>query len=172
MTSIVLAKLIDAPISEQQRQAAGAVLFEVIGGLTEADQLAWKYLWREMMAAGSGEIFTLDFKIVRAGPFHRRHFKLEGHVFKSQEAFYSEEQFRNWLKTGAAFVDWHLVRGQLTAVPRSVSYDKCDQLTMEKFHYDAIAFLRTPRAQQQLYPHLSAAMAEKAIETLLSEFDA
>lgn len=55
--------------------------------------------------------------------------------------------------------------------PKSISYDQCDQLTMEKFHTDAIAFLRTPRAQSELWPHLSPAMAQESIETLLATFE-
>jgi hypothetical protein len=123
------------------------------------------------MAAGSGEVFALKFDIIRNGTFHRRHMKLEGELFAAQEAFLSFPQFRNWLKTGAGFCDWEIVRGQRVPVPKSIAYEECDQVTMEQFHTDAITFLRTRRAQVELYEHLSPAMAEEMIETLLARFD-
>lgn len=170
MTAIAIAKRTDANLTEQQRQVLAGVLFEMLGGLTEHDHKRWRGFWREVMAAGSGEVFTLDLAIIRNGIFHRRHLKLESVLFASQEQFYVFEQFRNWLKTGAGFVDWKVVRGQLVPEPKSISYDKCDQLTMELFHADAIAFLRTPRAQEQLWPHLPAAKAQEMIESVLGSF--
>lgn len=172
MTSIVLAKRVDTDLTEPQRQLLAGVLFEILGGVTERDQKLWRGLWRELMAAGSGEIFALKFLIQRNGMFHRRHMKLESTLFDAQECYYSFEQFRNWLKVGAGFCDWKVVRGQLVPQPRSISYEECDQPTMEQFHNDAIAFLRTRHAQEHLYSHLSAAKAEEMIETILREFDA
>jgi hypothetical protein len=171
MTSITIAKRSDASLDDQQRQVLRGVLFEMLGGLTADDHKFWMRLWGELMNAGSGEVFTLKVSIQRDGSFHRRHMKLESELFNAQEQFYVFNQLRDWLKTGAAFVDWHMVRGQMKAVPKSISYEECDQLTMEKFHTDAIAFLRTPRAQSELWPHLSPAMAQESIETLLATFE-
>jgi hypothetical protein len=172
MTSITVAKRVDAPLSEQQRQVLASVLFEMLGGLTEDDHKFWMRLWGELMNAESGEIFTLKVSIQRNGTFHRRHMKLETELFNAQEQFYVFSQLRDWLKTGAGFVEWHMVRGQMKPVPKSISYDECDQLEMEKFHNDAITYLRTPRAQQELWPHLSPQMAQEMIETILGEFGA
>jgi hypothetical protein len=170
-TSITIAKRTDASLSEQQRQLLRGVLFEMFGGCTEDDHKFWMRLWGELMNAGSGEVFTINVSIQRDGRFHRRHMKLENELFLNQEAFSSFEQLRNYLKVGAGFCEWKVVRGQLVPEPKSISYDQCDQLTMEKFHTDAIAFLRTPRAQSELWPHLSPAMAQESIETLLSSFE-
>lgn len=172
MTAIAIAKKVDVDLNDQQRQLLSGVLFEILGGLTDTDQKRWRGIWRELMSAGSGEIFTFDITITRNGHFHRRHMKLETALFEAQEQYYSFTQFRNWLKTGAGFVDWHVVRGQLVPEPKSISYEKCDQMEMERFHNDAIAFLRTQHAQAHLYPHLSPAKAEEMIESLLAEFDA
>jgi hypothetical protein len=170
MTAIAIAKRTDANLTDQQRQILAGVLFEMLGGLTEHDQKRWRGFWREVMAAGSGEVFTVDLAIIRNGRWHRRHMALESALFESQEQFCVFGQLRAWLKTGSGFVDWKVVRGQLVPEPKSISYDKCDQLTMEQFHADAIAFLRTPRAQEQLWPHLPAAKAQEMIESVLTEF--
>lgn len=171
MTSIAIAKRTDASLSEQQRQLLRGVLFEMFGGLTEDDHKFWMRLWGELMNAGSGEVFTLKVSIQRNGSSHRKHMALEQALFNAQEQFLVFSQFRNYLKVGAGFVDWHLVRGQLVPVPKSIGYDECDQLTMEKFHTDAIAFLRTPRAQHQLYPHLKPSQAQDMIESVLATFE-
>lgn len=171
MTSIAIAKRADIALTDQQRQVLAGVLFEMLGGVTEDDHKFWKRFWGELMAAGSGEIFSVKVSIQRDGRFHRRHMKLENELFLAQEQFLVFNQLRNWLKTGAGFVDWHVVRGQLVPEPKSISYEECDQLTMEQFHNDAIAFLRTPRAQQQLWPHLPANKAQEMVETLLASFE-
>lgn len=172
MTVIAIAKRTDLDLTEQQRQVLAGVLFEMLGGLTEHDQKRWKGFWRELMAAGSGEVFSVDLSIIRNGIFHRRHMKLESTLFDAQECYSSFEQFRNWLKVGAGFCDWKVVRGQLVPEPKSISYDKCDQQTMEQFHIDAVTFLRSQHAQHHLYPHLSLAKAEEMIETILGSFEA
>lgn len=167
----MLAKRSDANLTDQQRQVLAGVLFEMLGGLTDLDQKMWRGFWRELMAAGSGEVFALKVSIIRQGRFHRRHMKLETVLHEAQEQFPSFLQFRNWLKTGAGFCEWQIVRGQLVPVPKSINYDQCDQLTMEQFHLDAIAFLRTQHAQHQLWPHLTPAMAEQCMESILSQFE-
>jgi hypothetical protein len=172
VSDIVLVKHADVELNEQQRQILAGVLFDMLGGANEFEQKKWRGFWRELMAAGQGEVFAISVKIIRDGVFHRRHMKLENVIFENQDAYYSFKQFRNWLKTGAGFVEWHVVRGQLVPEPKSISYEECDQLEMEKFHNDALAFLRTPRAQEQLWPALSAEAAADMVETLLSEFDA
>lgn len=171
MTAIAIAKRTDANLTEQQRQVLAGVLFEMLGGLTEYDQKRWRGFWREVMAAGSGEVFTVDLAIIRNGRTHRKHMALENALFEAQEQFHVFGQLRDWIKTGSGFVTWHMVRGQMQAVPNSISYDKCDQLTMEQFHTDAIAFLRTPRAQEQLWPHLPAAKAQEMVEVVLGSFN-
>lgn len=171
MTTIALAKRTDVTLTDEQRQVMRGVLFDMFGGCTDDDDRMWKRAWGELMNAEPGEVFTWTLEIEQDGHFHRRHMKLENELYNGQEQFYVFKQFRNWLKTGAGFVDYHLVRGQMVAVPKSKSYSECKKFQMEKFHNDAIAFLRTPRAQQELWPHLSPAMAQEMIETLLATFE-
>lgn len=172
MSTIVLAKHFNPDLDEKTRRAVACVLFEVFGGVDPFEQKKWKGLWQTMMSAEQGEVFSLSVKIIRDGVFHRRHMKLESVIFDSQETYYSFAQFRNWLKTGAGFCEWHVVRGQSVPVPKSISYEECDQLEIEKFHNDALVFLRTRHAQEQLWPALSATAAADMVEILLSEFDA
>lgn len=171
MPTVMLAKQYDTDLTEDQRSIMRSVIFEMFKGCTNIDHKKWIGIWRELMAAGAGEVFTINVTINRSGYFHRRHMLLEQKFFDNQEIFYSFKMFRDWLKTGAGFVDWHVVRGMLIPEPKSISYEECDQIEMEIFHNDAVAFLRTRRAQSELYPHLSPDMAERAVESLLGSFE-
>jgi hypothetical protein len=172
MTSIALAKHHDVELTEPQRRLLAGILFEILGGVTDRDQAEWKAFWRELIGAGSGEIFAVKLIVVRDGAFHRRHMKMESELFKSQDQYWSFDQFRNWLKVGAGFCDWMVVRGQFVPQPKSIGYEECDQATMEQFHNDTITFLRTQHARHHLWPHLTDAMAEDMMETFLERFDA
>lgn len=168
MTSIVIAKRTDADLTDQQKQILRSFLFEHIDGLTEADQKSWRRFWNWIMKAGSGELFSIETWTPRHPQFHKMHMVMETKVFKGQERIRNFEQFRSWLKIGAGFVDWMAgPKGGVVPVPRSISYQKCDEETMRRFHDDAVAFLRSEHAQHYLWPHLPADKAEEMIETIL-----
>lgn len=172
MTSITISKQVNRGLNEQQRQVLGAVLFDLLDGVTEADKQEWRAVWRAIMQSTPNEVFRFKFWICRDGVFHRRHMKLESAVFESQERFTNFERFRDFLKVGAGFVEWRVSRGKLVATPRSIAYDECDQAEMDRFHADAIAFLRTREAQKHLWPAVAAGIAEKGVESIFLEFDA
>jgi hypothetical protein len=172
MTEIVLAKLSDADLTEQQTSVLRTFLFDHIDGLSDADKKSWRRFWNWIMKSGSGEIFSIETWTPRVGVFHRRHMMIETTVFKAQERISNFEQFRSWLKIGSGFVDWMAgPRGGVVPVPRSISYKKCDEETMRRFHDDAMAFLRTSHAQKYLWPHLTPQQAEEMIETTLARFN-
>jgi len=172
MSEITLAKLTDAGLTDEQRQILRTALFEMVDGLSDADKKSWRRFWNYVLSLGSGEIFSIETWAPRSARFHRRHMKIESTVFKSQERIRTFEQFRYWLKIGAGFVDWMAgPKGGVVPVPRSISYKKCDEETMRKFHDDAVAFLRTEHAQHYLWPHLSPFMAEQTMEVVLSSFE-
>lgn len=171
MTSIVIAKRSDAELSEQQRLVLREFLFDHIDGLSDDDKRSWRRFWNWIMKAGSGEIFSIDTWTPRNARFHRLHMKIETTVFKAQDRIRVFEQFRSWLKIGAGFVDWMAgPKGGVVPVPRSISYQKCDEEVMRQFHSDAITFLRTEHATRYLWPHLSAENGAEMIEALLERF--
>jgi len=171
MTSVAITKTVTGRLTEQERQLLGGILFGMFRGCTEQDNADWQRMWAELMHAQEGEVIAFDFSFIRDGYYHRRHMLLESAVFEAQEQYLHFEQFRNWLKTGSGFVDWRATADGLKPEPKSISYDKCEQVEMEKFHKAAILFLRTPRAQQALWPALSPARAAEMLETLLARFN-
>lgn len=172
MAEMMLAKMTDAALTDQQRAVLRETLFGMVDGLSDADKKTWRRFWNWIMAAGSGEIFSIETWTPRVGWFHRKHMVMESTVFASQDRIKTFEQFRCWLKVGAGFVDWMAgPKGGVVPVPRSISYKKCDEDTMRKFHDDAVAFLRTEHASHYLWPHLPAGAAADMMETILGRFE-
>lgn len=162
----------DVTLTDQQREALRAGLFGMVDGLSVQGKKAWRRLWNRVDRLEPGEIFTIESKIQRHGPFHRRHMLIETRLFQAQERIKTFQQFRLWLKLGAGFVDWMPgPKGGVVPVPRSIDYVQCDEETMRQFHDDLIVFLREPHAAAYLWKHLSPARAAEMMEAVLVEFD-
>lgn len=172
MASITLARHRDS-LSEAQRETLRSALFgEVVDGLSEDDQKAWRRLWNGIVRLEPGEIFSIETWTPRKGGFHRRHMMIESRVFAAQERIKSFDQFRAWLKIGAGFCDWLAgPKGGVVPVPRSISYKKADEETMRAFHDDAMAFLRGEHAPSFLWPHLKGPKADAMMDSVLKDFD-
>lgn len=161
----------DVVATEDLRSRARSLL-SIVDGLTEKDRKRWRNWLGRMCRLEPGEMSTLDLTTKRHGAFHRRHLLIESRVFDAQERIVDFDQFRNWLKVGAGFVDWLAgPKGGVIPVPRSISYAKCDEETMRTFHDDAIAFFRGPHAAPFLWKHLAPARAHETMDEVLSEFD-
>lgn len=159
-------------ITQHERQMAFRVLCGFIDGESEEDRKAWRRFLGLTFKLEPGEISTIDVRCKRVGPFQRRHMLLESLVFAAQEAFHDfEKGFRDWLKLGAGFVDWHARSGVLTPVPRSTSYEEVEEVEFRAFHDKAVQFLKTERACRQLWPHLSARGGREMIDGLLKRMD-
>lgn len=145
-------------------------LFGLLDGFTEQDKKAWRRLWHRLMRLEAGEIAQIEFVIPRSGPFHRRHMAIEQRVFDSQERFTDFEQFRYWLKVGAAWVIWAAgPKGGVVPIPKSISYAKADQEEFEQFHRSVIGFLRGPHAAPYLWKHLGE-KSHEMMDSILEGF--
>jgi hypothetical protein len=143
-----------------------------IVGLSQADKKSWVLFRKQLNELEYGEMCVIKTNMPRIGAYHRFHMKLEQTVFQSQERIESFEQFRNWLKVGAGFVDWMAgPKGGVIPIPKSISYADCEEGEMRVFHNDAIAFLRTPHATKYLWKHLSPVHGAEMIESILSGFE-
>lgn len=171
MPSITLVRQDHLPLSDAQRDTLRTALFSMLDGLDDASQKAWRRFWNGMLRLEPGEIASIETRIPRSMGFHKRHMVIEQAVFKAQDRMASFDQFRNWLKLGAGFVDWLPgPGGQISPVPKSISFADCDEAVMRQFHDDAMAFLRTAGACGFLWPHLGPMQAGEMIEAILQEF--
>lgn len=171
MPEIELVRLHGVEITEAERQAARKVIFAHIHGVGEQNQGRWRRFWNRLLRMEPGEIQTVSTHLPRSGPFHRRHMAIERAVFEAQEKFEDFGQFRNWLKVGAAWVDWLPgASGGLVPVPKSISYAKADENVFREFHFAAMGFLRGPYAAPVLWPHLGE-RAHEMMDAILGEFN-
>ena len=146
-------------------------LFGLFDGWSKNDKSGWRKLWKRLMDLEAGEFAVIEFVIPRSSPYHRRHMAIEAAVFDAQERFTDFEQFRVWLKVGAAWVDWCAgPKGGVVPIPRSISYAKADQAEFEQFHQQVIEFLRGPHAAPYLWKHLGE-KSHEMMDAILNEFN-
>lgn len=147
------------------------LLFGVFDGFNKEDKRAWRKFWKRLFECEPGEMIRAMMVFPRLGPYHRRHLKIERSVFDAQERFTSFEQFRNWVKIGAGWVDWFPgAKGGIVPIPRSISYAKADQAEFEKYHEGVMWFLREGHAARFLWKHLGDG-ADEMMDAILVDFD-
>lgn len=152
--------------------AVRAFLFDVVDGFREPDRKFWRKFWKKVQTMEPGETFDVEIVFPRSGPFHRRHMAIESAVFDAQERFDDFEQFRYWLKVGAAWVTWAAgPKGGVVPIPKSISYAKADQAEFEEYHLKVMAFLRGPYAAVYLWKHLGEHGAAEMMNQLLDGFN-
>lgn len=172
MAEIVVMKRAPLTLTEAELEAVRRFLYEVLGGLGEANDRRWRRLWNWLAKAEPGELLTLKSTLPRSGIFHRRHMALEAQVFEGQERFEDFKAFRAWLKIGAGLVDWVPgPRGGIVPLPKSISYEAMEQLEFEAFHQAAVDFLRQDHAQKVLWPKAPAASRGQLVEAILQGFE-
>lgn len=147
------------------------LLFKALDGFNRDDKKAWRRFWKRFFHLESGEMAVVEMVFPRSGPFHRRHMKIEQSVFDAQERFEDFEQFRYWLKVGAAWVTWAAgPKGGVVPIPKSISYAKADEEEFRKYHNQVIHFLRGPHASKYLWPHVSTQEAAGMMNSMLEGF--
>lgn len=150
---------------------ARAFLFDALDGLTEEDRKAWRRFWNRVKKLQPGELVNVEAVMPRSGPYHRRHMKIEASVFDAQERFQQFEQFRNWLKIGAGWVDWCAgPKGGVVPIAKSISYAKADQEEFERYHKAVMEFLRGGHAARFLWKHLRDG-ADAMMDRILAGFE-
>ena len=154
-------------IPEQDKAAVRRFLFDGLRGLDEQNDKRWKRFWRRIWEAEPGEVFHFLNVVDRAGPFHKRHMAIEQALFDRQDRFTNQARFRDWLKTGAGHGKYEIVNGRMKFVPSSTAYEECSDDEFREVHENMVAFLRTPRAQRRLWPHLPADRRTEMIESIV-----
>jgi hypothetical protein len=146
-------------------------LFDCFRGFTQVDDKKWRRFWKAFTRKEPGEMAEIEMVFPRSGPFHRRHMKIKQSVFDAQERFDDFEQFRYWLKVGAAWVMWAAgPKGGVIPIPKSVSYKSADDAEFQEFHVKVIGFLRGEHAAKYLWPHLKD-KAFDMMDSILNGFD-
>lgn len=141
-------------------------------GFTEKDQRAYGKFKKRIEGLAPGELMWLSTWFERSGPYHRRHMAMLGQFFDAQEQFADFDHFRKWTEVGAGHCDFVPgPNGRMVAMPRSIAYHKLDQAEIEDLHFKTKDFLRSPRAQEYLWGHLTDTQRYEMVETLLAGFE-
>lgn len=163
----------NAPMpTEHELVGARNLMFECIRGFTEQDNKRWHKFWKMLISKEPGEMAVIEMTFPRSGPFHRRHMAIEQQVFDAQERFTDFEQFRYWLKVGAAWVTWAAgPSGGVVPIPKSISYSKADEEEFREYHAKVVEFLRGAHASKYLWKHLGEQGAHEMMDAILQGFD-
>ncbi|MFZ2306825.1 MAG: hypothetical protein WAW73_20315 [Rhodoferax sp.] len=155
-------------LPEQERAIVRRFLFDNIRGLDEQHDKRWRRFWGRIWNSDAGEVTHLEVVVDRSGPFHRRHMSMEQALFDRQDQFRKLKDMRWWLKSGAGFGEFKLLKNDgMKFIPYSTSYETCSDDEMKELHQDMLDFLRTPFAQRRLWPRLSADKREEMLESIL-----
>ncbi|THJ32396.1 DUF1367 family protein [Lampropedia aestuarii] len=172
MAEIQLVRMPGVELSEADRLVMRRGIFEHIDGIGESNQKSWRRWWNRVLRLEPGEVMEVRTHQERLGWYHRKHMALEQAVFQAQERFDVFKGFRDWIKVGAGHCDWYPgPKGGVFPVPKTISYSKLEQADMERFHDEAVAFLRTAHAGKTLWPHLTPAARIDMIEVILRGFN-
>lgn len=135
-------------------------------GVSEKDQKRYQKMRLLLNELEVGEAVRMGgLKLPRS----RRHFgfffcKLR-ELFDRQERFAEQDRMLDWLLVGAGYCD--LVPGlggQVVAMPKSISWEECDEQTFIEVHRKIDEFLWTDYAQEFLWPHLRPDVRAENVE--------
>lgn len=140
-------------------------------GFGERGEAAMAKLNKRVRDMQPGETMALSWKEPRSPGFHRIFFARLGGLFHMQEQFDDEERLRAWLIVGAGECDFVPgPTGRMVALPKSIAWEKLDEVEFERLVKKVDEFLWTDHAQRFLWPHLTSQQTNEMIETLRREF--
>jgi len=172
MTQSLIMRDRSVHLTDVERAAATKALECAVRGIDEKNHKSWCRFLRELFGLEDGEIAEVGTRMPRSGPFHRYHMAVEQAVFDAQERFNDFEQFRNWLKIGAAFVTWVPgPKGGIVPLPKSIAYASIEEDEMRKVHASILDFLHGAHAAPYLWRHLDREEAGRMMKSILEGFD-
>lgn len=85
MSKLTITKRADVVLSDTHKEALYQYLFDVLGGVSEADHKAWRKFWKRINNLEVGEIIDFEAIFPRNGKFHRKFFGLLNFAFSAWE---------------------------------------------------------------------------------------
>jgi hypothetical protein len=174
LSAIVITKQHLRAIPDAERDVIWRFLTEHLHGINDTMTTRWDRWWRRLFKGDDDEAFMLYTEVGRSMKFHRRWMAIEGRIFANQDFFVNQDRFRDWLKTGAAWGEYHLGKDRYGAdkmvfLPASIALEHASDDEMREFCEHAVEFLRSDRAQKRLWPHLTYPQRTDMLESLLAD---
>lgn len=130
---------------------ASEFLFQTLGGLTDADNKAWRKFWKRAIGLEVGELLTCDFTITRNPKFHRKFFVLLGvgyeawdpgrkhKTYKGKPVLKEFEQFREDVTILAGYYEQTFgMDGRMKLTAKSIAFSSMEEIEFERL-YNAVA---------------------------------
>ena len=127
-------------------------------GMGEENERAYAK-WRRLVANMEiGETLEFAFTIPRSPKHHRAFFRKIRILLNHTEAMTEFGGLRKWMVAGAGYVD-------ADGTVQSLAFSAMDEVEFSEFHHNVDDFLRTDRALDFLWPHLTPQAQAGAIES-------
>lgn len=142
-----------------------------LAGLGESGARAFAKFRAAVDKLDIGETLTFSWKAPRSPQFHRRHFAVLAAMFEQQDQFQDADAFRMWVQVGAGFCDLMPgPKGKPVAMPKSIKWDRLDDVEFAEHHAAVIAFMRSTHFTRFLWPWMTDLQADSMVDGILSEF--
>lgn len=142
-------------------------------GFGDANRSGYNRFRAHVGAMGVGELVSFEWRPPRSPKFHRRFFVMLHKLFERQEQYRSEDALRGWLTIGAGECEYGVNRqGVMCAFPKSIAWDKMDDLEFGVFVRNVDEFVWSEYARDFLWPHLSRQRTYDMVQQLQDEMDA
>lgn len=135
------------------------LFFRKMGALRPADEAGEAILSK----CREDELVTVDVKRGRNLAHHRKFWKLMQIVYENQTHYKNPEEVCAAFKVAAGHCEYVQAKGQLVALPRSISFGKMDQSAFEAFYEKAVAYLCT-----EVIPGMDSDALKREVEELLA----
>lgn len=130
-------------------------------GWTQADDIALRKMRAKMARLKPGESLRLSYSQPRNLGHHKKFFALVQAVTESSEIYDTVDKALVGIKLAAGHVDFvpHPETGELTPVPKSISFQNMDQPAFEEFYERAVSGVIA-----YICPHMNRMDLDEAIE--------
>jgi hypothetical protein len=143
-----------------------------IDGVDEKNQRAYRRFVKRMQELTPGCTLVFKWWEPRSPRFHRYHFAILGALFKLQDRFADEDDMRKWLETGAGYCTFAPgIDGNLCAIPKSIAYEKLDDVEFQELHQRIKTFMRSTHVTRHLWPHLNDVRGLEMIDRIIDSFE-
>lgn len=130
-------------------------------GWTEEDQKALEKMRAKVKRLPAGDHMILSYRVNRSLPHHRKFFSLVQAVVENSEIYDTRDKALDAIKIAAGHVDWipNPTTGELVPVPKSISFEKMDQVVFDSFYEAAVR-----GTLRWIVPHMTGMDLDRAIE--------
>ena len=151
MTDVTIVKRQPVALTDIERAALNRVLHDSMRGLSPDDGKRWKKVWRRLMSAEPGEVFSLSMVFPRDPVKHRKFFALLNlgfehwgakRVHKTYRGMPVERNFDTFRKDVtilAGYYEQHWdLSGRMQLVAKSIAFGNMEDAEFNEL-YDAVA---------------------------------